>query len=173
VVGNSGGSSESGPRGGGSSGGKTGGGGALRGGTVGATGTLSVGLPNTTASLPQPAFEGSNGGEVRLPRSLTPVTTGALRSPARLADLQPLQPVPGTPVSTVQACWTSIADGAQRYGAIRVDVASAGQLGLEPNGAFVAPIEVRIIYRNRGQIQARQSHVSCSISRSGQVVAIR
>jgi hypothetical protein len=59
---------------------------------------------------------------------------------------RPLPRVAGVPRGAVDACRDTIAAQAVRYGAVRVEAASAGSLRRARNGMTQAPIAARIVY---------------------------
>ncbi len=109
-----------------------------------------------------------------IPRSLLPVQNGGgdggwFRS---IYLLKPLRPKPGTPLSVVQSCRDALVSGAVRYGAMHVDVASAGRASHLKDGSLSAPVEARILFQRGSLVQIRQARVTCRMDQAGRVTAI-
>jgi len=79
--------------------------------------------------------------------------------------------VPGTPPHLVTACRTALAEAAEAYGAVRVDVASIARPRRSGGGGLSAPMEARIVYARSRGLQVRQSRVTCQFDSHGQVIA--
>ncbi|HEX2135526.1 MAG TPA: hypothetical protein VHG30_06395 [Microvirga sp.] len=78
----------------------------------------------------------------------------------------------GVPRGAVDACRDTIAAQAVRYGAVRVEAASAGSLRRARNGMTQAPIAARIVYARSNELQVRQARVDCRLNVNNQVVAL-
>jgi hypothetical protein len=118
-------------------------------------------------------FQERGDTEPYLPSSLMPSARTVFVALRRMEAMEPLQAQPGTSADTVRTCRNSVVRASRPYGAIRVDAASAGPIRRMRNGAFAAPIEVRVVYENEGRIQIRQSTATCHLNGSGEVVALR
>jgi hypothetical protein len=121
--------------------------------------------------LPLVLIPDRSGGDVErvFPR------LGAVRGPER--DLRQLRrrlsPVAGVPRRSVDACRNTIATQVTPYGAIQVEVVSAGPLRAVQQGGTNAPIEARIIYARADHVQVRQARITCRLNAQGRVVALQ
>jgi hypothetical protein len=163
--------------------GSVGGAGGSRGGTEAPTGdSTSSANPlasngrtsGSIASIALPTLAASSLAEVTLPESLWPIGRGEgdggwFRS---LYSLQPLRAKPGTSLSIVQSCRSALVQGAMRYGATQVDVASAGRTTRVKGGGLSAPVEARIVYQRGSRVQIRQARVTCRLDATGRRVAM-
>ena len=183
-VGPSGGSGGLGANGGaGSVQGSVGGAGVSRGGTETPTGnSTSSADPSASdgrtsgsiASIAPPTLAASSVAEDTFPESLWPVGSGEgdggwFRS---LYSLQPLRAKPGTSLNIVQSCRSALIQGALRYGATQVDVASAGRTTRVKGGGLSAPVEARIVYQRGSRVQVRQARVTCRLDATGRRVVM-
>jgi hypothetical protein len=125
-------------------------------------------------------------GEAPLPASLAPcgnrkrysaVIAGVGEVAACETDIAqlsvPLVPKPGTPQAVVNGCRGALTTAALKYRVARVDAASAGAM-VRTGGGYAAPIEFRVIYRQRqGGLEAHRSVVQCRMASNGTVVAMK
>jgi hypothetical protein len=151
---------------------------ATRGGGSG-TVSANVGLPET-AGVRGPFADRNDGpgdSSWLLPASLAPVAVPARNARGPILDsLQAQDPLiarPGTSLAIVSACRDSLIEASRLHGVVRVDAASAGRPRTGRKGAIAAPIEARIAYARSDRMQVRQSRVTCHLSATGIVTAIR
>jgi hypothetical protein len=129
-------------------------------GTIASIAPTARAIPSLTGvALPQPLWPYENGAS----------DSGWFRS---VQVLKPLQAKPGTPLTVVQSCRNALVSGASRYGAIRVDVASAGRLARLKDGSVSAPVEARIVFRRGDRVQVRQAPVTCRLDARGRMLAM-
>lgn len=103
------------------------------------------------------------------PREFFTGTLGAL--PPRQASAEPAMVVELTP-ETPDACRDGIAAAAESHGAVEVDVVSAGEPTLLPDGVTERPLETRIKYERAGEVQVREARIACRQDQEGRVVAL-
>ena len=84
----------------------------------------------------------------------------------------PLVPTAG-PSRTVKACRIALEQSAAPLGARQVEVVAAGPRQRRPGGGFVAPVEVRILYRRTLVYEVRHTVLSCEVDAQGKVVQAR
>jgi hypothetical protein len=118
-------------------------------------------------------FGAAPQGALALPQQLLPFDNGRGDGGRRASwsNLGPLPARPGTPPGVVAACRSALASAATPYGAVQVDVASAGRASRLRNGGLSAPVKARVIYVRNGRMQVRQAGVTCRLDDQGRVVA--
>lgn len=118
------------------------------------TSLLILGACGQTGISPREFFTGSLGG---LP------TQQVSTEPASLAAVTP---------DVTEPCRDRIAAAAESYGAVEVEVVSAGAPTLLADGTTETPLETRVRYERAGEIQVRQARITCQQDREGRVLAL-
>jgi hypothetical protein len=126
------------------------------------------------ASIAPTALATSSSAGITLPGSLWPHESGASDGGwfRGIHVLKPLRARPGTPLAVVQSCRNALVSGASSYGAIQVDVASAGRTARLKDGNLSAPVEARIVFQRGNRVQVRQARVTCRVDEKGRTVAM-
>ena len=79
----------------------------------------------------------------------------------------------GVPPQIIQGCRHALIETARPYGAVQVDVVSAGWARQDQNGEVVAPVDVKVTYMRSGARQIRQARISCQLDAQRKVLALR
>jgi len=81
--------------------------------------------------------------------------------------------VPGASALHIESCRNELASTSRPLGAVAVQVRGAGPEVRGRNGVMSIPLDARIEYARNGTRQVKQAHVTCQVTRNGQVAAFR
>jgi len=81
--------------------------------------------------------------------------------------------VAGASAPEIERCRNELASSSRPLGAIVVQVRGVGPEVRGRNGITSIPLDARIEYARNGARQVKQAHVTCQVTRNGQVAAFR